>query len=87
MGRGRNPVNFVSVADVAVAVARAATDPTLRGHVIEVAGEDLSPTALAGFVTAPGKHPAHLPTPVCGRSARCCDPSGRAWPESHARRS
>ena len=64
MGPGRNQVNFVSVADVAVAVARAATDPTLRGHVIEVAGEDLSPTELAGFVTVPGKHPAHLPTPV-----------------------
>jgi uncharacterized protein YbjT (DUF2867 family) len=64
MGPGRNLVNFVSVTDVAVAVARAATDATLRGQVIEVAGEDLSPTELAGFVTVPGRHPAHLPTPV-----------------------
>jgi uncharacterized protein YbjT (DUF2867 family) len=64
MGRGRNPIAFVSAADVAVAVARAATDPTLRGRVIEVAGEDLSPTELAALVTAPGKHPAHVPTPV-----------------------
>ena len=32
-GDGDNPVNFVSVEDVAVAVARAATDPALRGQV------------------------------------------------------
>jgi NADH dehydrogenase len=62
MGRGRKAVNFVSVHDVACAVARAATDPVLRGQVIEVAGEDLSLTALATMVTTPGRHPAHLPT-------------------------
>jgi uncharacterized protein YbjT (DUF2867 family) len=61
MGRGRTPMTFVSVGDVAVAVARAATDPSLRGQVIQVGGEDLSPTDLAAFVTAPGKRPAHLP--------------------------
>lgn len=64
MGPGRNPVNFVAVDDVAVAVARAATDASLRGRAVEVAGEDLSETALAGLVTAPGKHPAHIPTPA-----------------------
>ena len=64
MGRGRNPVNFVSVDDVAVAVARAATDPSLRGRVIEVAGEDLSPTELATLAAAPGKRPGHIPTPL-----------------------
>lgn len=64
MGPGRNPVNFVAVDDVAVAVSRAATDPSLRGRVIEVAGEDLSETALASLVTAPGKRPAHIPTPA-----------------------
>ena len=64
MGPGRNAVNFVAVDDVAVAVARAATDPSLHGRVIEVAGEDLSETALATLVTAPGKRPAHIPTPV-----------------------
>ncbi|WP_034804521.1 SDR family oxidoreductase [Intrasporangium oryzae] len=62
MGPGRNPVNFVSVDDVAVAVARGATDPSLRGHVIEVAGEDLSPTELATLVTPPGERPGHIPT-------------------------
>ncbi|GAA2038481.1 hypothetical protein GCM10009740_33420 [Terrabacter terrae] len=64
MGPGRNVVNFVAVDDVAVAVARAATDFSLRGHVVEVAGEDLSATQLATLVTAPGKRPAHIPTPV-----------------------
>lgn len=37
-GRGDNPVNFVSVKDVAEAVVRAAMDPALRGNVIEVGG-------------------------------------------------
>jgi len=64
MGPGRNAINFVAVDDVAVAVARAASDPSLRGRVIEVAGEDLSETALATLVTTPGKRPAHIPTPV-----------------------
>jgi uncharacterized protein YbjT (DUF2867 family) len=64
LGPGRNAVNFVAVDDVAVAVARAATDPSLRGRVVEVAGQDLSATALAALVTTPGKHPAHIPTPV-----------------------
>ena len=64
MGPGRNPVNFVSVEDVAVAVARAAVDPSLRGRIIEVGGEDLSPTALAALVTGPGAQPRHIPTGV-----------------------
>ncbi|MEP6631060.1 MAG: NAD(P)H-binding protein [Lapillicoccus sp.] len=62
LGAGRNPVNVVSVDDVAVAVARAATDPALIGSVIEVAGEDLSLTELAALVTPPGRQPAHLPS-------------------------
>ncbi len=64
MGRGRNDINFVSVEDVAVAVSRAATDSSLRGRVIEVAGDNLSQTELATLVTAPGKHPVHIPTAV-----------------------
>ena len=62
LGAGRNPVNVVSVDDVAVAVARAVTDPALAGRVIEVAGEDLSLTELAALVTPPGRQPGHLPT-------------------------
>jgi uncharacterized protein YbjT (DUF2867 family) len=39
-GRGDNPINFVSVHDVAHVVADAATDRAPRGAVIEVAGPD-----------------------------------------------
>lgn len=68
MGPGRNPINFVSVADVAVAVARAASDSSLRGRVIEVAGEDSTMTDMA-MLAAPGRIPTHLPTPVVGALA------------------
>ena len=37
-GRGENPINFVSVGDVAAVVERAVTDAGLRGRVIEVGG-------------------------------------------------
>src|SRR6516225_5397540 len=39
-GRGDNPVNFVSAADVAALVARAVTDPGLRGQALELGGPD-----------------------------------------------
>lgn len=52
-GRGENPVNFVSVKDVADALVRAAVDPALRGNVIEVGGpSDLTLNQLAGLVQA-----------------------------------
>jgi uncharacterized protein YbjT (DUF2867 family) len=64
-GRGENPVNFVSAADVATVVAEAATDATSRGRILEVSGPaDLTLNDLAGEVqrTAgrPGA-PRHLP--------------------------
>ena len=37
-GRGDNPINFVSVHDVARSVEQAVVDPKLRGRTIEVAG-------------------------------------------------
>ena len=46
-GRGERPIPFVSALDVATVVSRAATDPTLRGHVLEVAGEPMSMIDLA----------------------------------------
>lgn len=61
LGPGRNPVNFVSVDDVAAAVARACVDHSLRGRVVEVAGENLSETELAALVTPVGQHPGHVP--------------------------
>ena len=39
-GRGDNPVNFVSAADVAALVARAAASPGLRGQLLELGGPD-----------------------------------------------
>jgi NADH dehydrogenase len=48
LGRGNNPINFVSVHDVAMLVERAVTDPTLRGQSIDVMGSDnVSMTELA----------------------------------------
>jgi NADH dehydrogenase len=37
-GRGDNPINFVSVGDVAAVVERAATDTSGRGQVLEIGG-------------------------------------------------
>jgi uncharacterized protein YbjT (DUF2867 family) len=39
-GRGDNPVNFVSATDVAALVELAATDPALRGQVLQLGGPD-----------------------------------------------
>jgi NADH dehydrogenase len=39
-GRGNNPINFVSVHDVAAVVERAVIDPTLRGRTLDVGGPD-----------------------------------------------
>ena len=39
-GRGDNPVNFVSATDVAALVELAATDPGLRGQVLQLGGPD-----------------------------------------------
>lgn len=77
-GDGENPVNFVGVEDVAAAVARAATDETLRGRVIDVGGpDDLTLDELAGLVR-PGEPPRHVPRlvlHVMGQLARPVRPS------------
>jgi uncharacterized protein YbjT (DUF2867 family) len=39
-GRGGNPVNFVSAADVAALVSQAAAGPGLRGQILELGGPD-----------------------------------------------
>lgn len=39
-GRGTNPINFVAADDIAAFVALAATDPALRGELIEVGGPE-----------------------------------------------
>lgn len=50
-GRGDNPVNFVSAADVAALTALTVTDPGLRGQVLELGGPDnLTFNQLAALV-------------------------------------
>jgi uncharacterized protein YbjT (DUF2867 family) len=52
-GRADNPINFVSVQDVATIAVRATTDPVLRGRVIDLPGPDnLTMTELAGHLGA-----------------------------------
>ena len=50
-GRGDNPINFVSVGDVAAVAERAVVDPDLRGRIIEVGGpQNLSFNELAALL-------------------------------------
>ena len=63
-GRGEQPNPFVSAVDVATVVALAATTTTLRGKVLEVAGEPVTMVELARAVqVADGRtsKPRHLP--------------------------
>lgn len=50
-GRGDNPINFVSVADVAAAAERAVVDPALRNRTVEIGGPDnYTFNQLAGLI-------------------------------------
>jgi uncharacterized protein YbjT (DUF2867 family) len=64
-GRGNNPINFVSVADVATLVERAVVEPELRGRTLEIGGpENLTLNELAARVQrAAGRvgTPRHVP--------------------------
>jgi NADH dehydrogenase len=64
-GRGRNPINFVSVVDVAALLTRLVLDPSLRGRTIEIGGpRDLVLDDLALLVADRLRQPAatrHLP--------------------------
>jgi NADH dehydrogenase len=60
-GRGENPMNVVSVPDVAHAVTRAALDRTLRGQVVDVAGpRNVTMNELAAWATGSPKS-RHIP--------------------------
>jgi uncharacterized protein YbjT (DUF2867 family) len=64
-GQGRNPINFISVSDVAHVVDRVVTDPTTRGLTFEIGGpQNVTLDQLALDVAAtldhPGK-PRHVP--------------------------
>ncbi len=64
-GEGRNPINFVSVVDVAALVTRLVLNPGLRGGAIEIGGpRDLMFNELALLVADRLRQPAairHLP--------------------------
>lgn len=50
-GRGDNPINFVSVGDVAAVVERAVADPEMRGQTLEVGGpQDITFNELAALL-------------------------------------
>jgi uncharacterized protein YbjT (DUF2867 family) len=64
-GRGDNPINFVSVTDVAALAEQAITDPATRGRILEIGGPDnLTLNQLAAAIQhaagRPGA-PRHVP--------------------------
>jgi NADH dehydrogenase len=67
-GRGDNPINFVSVTDVAALVDHAATDRSTRGAIVEIGGPDnLTFNQLARAVQAANgrtRGPLHIPRPM-----------------------
>jgi uncharacterized protein YbjT (DUF2867 family) len=81
-GRGENPINFVSVADVAALVERAVIDPATRGQTFEIGGpENLTFNQLAqALQTAAGRTgaPRHVPRPMLQLMANTI---GRVKPE------
>jgi NADH dehydrogenase len=67
-GRGANPINFVSIADVAAVVEHAVIDPTTRGRILEIGGPDnLTFDHIAqALQTTAGRteRPKHVPPPM-----------------------
>ncbi len=77
-GRGENPVNFVSVRDVAALAAHAVTTPTVRGSVLEIGGpQNVTFNELArkvgGTMSATGG-PRHVPRPMLRAMATLAAP-------------
>ncbi len=64
-GRGTNPINFVSVTDVAALAEQAVTDPAARGRILEIGGPgNLTFNQLATAVQAAAGRtsaPRHVP--------------------------
>jgi uncharacterized protein YbjT (DUF2867 family) len=80
-GRGRNPINFVSVRDVAALVERVIADPEARGQTIEIGGpENLTFTALAAAIQGRGPTiaPRHVPRGALKAMSLLARPF---WPE------
>ncbi|MEO6942071.1 MAG: hypothetical protein ABI238_00800 [Terrimesophilobacter sp.] len=65
--RGNLPIAFISAADVAAVVCRAATAATLRGQVVHLAGEPVSMTQLAQAAQSArgwNENVRHVPRPM-----------------------
>ena len=80
-GRGRNPLGWVAVRDVAALTVRAVATPALRGSTLTISGpERFTLTELAGRVMTargwPGL-PRHLPTGVLRVAATLPGRAGR----------
>jgi uncharacterized protein YbjT (DUF2867 family) len=81
-GRGDEPIQLVSATDVATVVSRAATDPALRGRVLDIVGEPLSMNDLAeALQQARGwsGRPRHLPRGVLRTMALAARPISPAF--------
>jgi NADH dehydrogenase len=67
-GQGNNPVNFVSVTDVAALVGHVVTDPAARGRILEIGGPgNHTFNQLAAAVQAAAGRttpPRHVPPPI-----------------------
>lgn len=61
LGRGENPINFVSVDDVAAVVDRAVVDATHRGQILEVGGpQNMTFNELASLLQEIRGHPRNI---------------------------
>ena len=73
-GRGDNPINFVSVGDVAAVVERAVVDPSLRGQIVEVGGpQNMTFNEVAAMlqeVRGRAGKIRHVPRPILRAMAR-----------------
>ncbi len=82
-GPGQNPINFVSVRDVAALVDLAVGDTSLRKQVFEVAGpENLTFSQLADRLVAAGSRPAkiqHIPLTMLRTMALLARPISPAF--------
>ena len=75
-GRGDNPINFVSVTDVADLLELAVTDPATRGRILEIGGPDnltfnelAAAIQLAAGRTATPRHVPRVALALMARSA------------------
>jgi uncharacterized protein YbjT (DUF2867 family) len=84
-GHGNNPLNFVSVTDVAALVEQAITDPATRGRILEIGGPDnftfnqlaAAVQAAAGRTGAPRHVPPRMLRLMAGTLGRVKPELGR----------